>query len=144
VDNGEQTTVPWVNFPEHGEAVSNVRAISALAAQVPYAKLASAAGLPAKVAGCALDAAKKVNDDKLTFQEAVSLVKTCKQMVDELRAEWEKQRATELSGGKLPTYGLPQESDDILKGLSRETRPVTSVWDEIFRTASKAAARTHL
>lgn len=143
VDFGEQATVPIVNFPRHGQAVSNVRAISALAAQMPYSKLASVPLLGAKVAGCALDAAKKVNDDNVTIQEAMSLVKTCKGMVDDLREKWQEYRAAEVRAGKLPTFGLPQESDDILRGMSRETGPITSVWEDIARTVPKALAQAH-
>lgn len=143
VDFGEQAKIPLVNFPTHGQAVSNVRAISALAAQMPYSKLASVPLLGAKVAGCALDAATKVNDDKVTIQEAISLVETCKEMVDDLREKWQENRAAEVRAGKLPTFGLPQESDDILRGMSRETGPVTSVWEDIARIVPKALAQAH-
>ena len=141
VDYGEQTAVAIVNFPEHGEAVSNVRAISALAAQIPYSKLANVPLLGAKVAGCALDVAKKVNDDKVTIQEAVSVVKTCRQMVEDLRQKWQEARAVEVRAGTRPTIGLPQQTDDILRRMSGETAPVTSVWDDIARLVPRAVAQ---
>ena len=141
VDEGEQATLSIMNFPEHGQAVSNVRAISALAAQMPYSKLANVQVLAAKVAGCAIEAAKKVNDEEATIQTAMSVVKTCRQMVDDLRAKWQAARAAEARVSTVPTIGAPPATDDLLRRMSAETTPAMSVFDDIKRIVPTAVAR---
>jgi hypothetical protein len=142
-DNGQLGTITTRADPNHGRLVTQTRAVTDLADQLPYAKLANLKSTSAKVAACVLESAQKLNDDKLTLKEAIDAAKSCRSMIQELRDWWDNQRAAEVAAGKVPRAGLPQTTDDLLRSMSKGSEPAGGLLEDIARQSGRWVARVH-
>ncbi len=141
-DQGQLGQIPLAVDVRHAKAVSRSRAVSDLADQLPYAKLAKVKVKGASTVACVLETGKRLNDDgRLTLQEAMDAAKGCKQLAQDLRDWWQRSRAADLAARRLPLAGEPGATEDLVHALSRGSGPAEGALDDVARTTGTWVVR---